>query len=701
MLGGVGVMVGLGRGLLSGLMLFAALFVDAPRVRAGSAPIDAFDSGVAAWSLGEAFGRISSQQFAASAGRDGTGGMQLVYDFGSGPMQGSSTALAGVGVFGFDNFNHLLYTRPVALNLAFHQGISFDFKATGSSVMLFIFLADAQNRISLWGPYGANTDFYTNQPDWYTASLDLSTPCAGGAANLAEIRKVGFVLHGFGQNSGSVTLDNLNALDDFGRIEAAPASFSPNGDAYYDTIGFKVWAPPGAGITLEILDVNQGVAATVVQNYVSGVQPALIRWDGRNGAGVAVADGAYTARATFAGAGSLQGSVGFTVDTSVTYPRVVYQTEPFFPIGLWLEGSPQNAGYTDTAAGAQEYFGRCCADIAAHGFNTITVPNCPPGYYAILLQKAQDHGLKVVLEVIDLVLLVSQQESVSPQTAAAAAQNVFNQVGGWDSLLRYQIRDEPAPSMIANWITVQREMALIDPARPVFSTFLAPESLELLADQSFLAEAVYDIYPHNRGMPAQSMGSFLPALVAFGQAARGYPQWAVLQAFADANFWRYPTAEELRADTYLALSAGAKGIFYFIYQSPGNTADVGGLVGPDFAPRPLFAAATQLAGELDALAPLLLTLRPAGETPAVQGDARAGSFVDALGVKVLIVASHRPDAAITAQVAWDGGTAMRDALTGEMFMAAGGILSVPLAAGAGRVLIGPSGADGEWVRMRD
>ena len=39
------------------------------------------------------------------------------------------------------------------------------------------------------------------------------------------------------------------------------------------------------------------------------------------------------------------------------------------------------------------------ADMAAHGFNTATVPNCPEDLWEPLLASAQEHGIKIVLEV--------------------------------------------------------------------------------------------------------------------------------------------------------------------------------------------------------------------------------------------------------------------------------------------------------------
>jgi hypothetical protein len=312
------------------------------------------------------------------------------------------------------------------------------------------------------------------------------------------------------------------------------------------------------------------------------------------------------------------------------------------------------------------------------------VPNCPEHLWEPLLQSAQEHGIKIALEVGPLVRLVGQEEALNEFQVRDAAQAVYDGIGKYDSLLRYQIRDEPPRELVDNWLLVRRILAAIDPKRPAFSCFCHPDSLALVTDRAPLTEAVVDIYPHHAGTPPQTLGGFLPALETFRTSIRGNEWWAVLQAFGvpQPNSWRYPSAEELNAVTYLSLAAGAKGVFYFIYQYMPEY--LWGMVAADGTPQPVYAPASQLARELQTLAPLLQTLKAADPPETVEGDARAGSFLAGDGRRVLIVASTRPDAPITASVSVQG--VWTDALTDERFAAEDGMLSIPLGLGRGRVL---------------
>jgi hypothetical protein len=360
---------------------------------------------------------------------------------------------------------------------------------------------------------------------------------------------------------------------------------------------------------------------------------------------------------------------------------------PFFPIGVWFEGSPDWGGYPDNPAGAKVYYDRCFADLAAHGFNTATVPNCPETLWETLLQSARDHGIKIVLEIPPLASLVSQPEPLSEPEVRAAVDQVVRKIGRYDSLLRYQIRDEPPPEVMPNWLMVRRALAAADPAHPAFSCFNNPDSLARAVKAGGLADAVFDIYPQGVATPPQSLGGFVPALDAFARAADSISMWAVLQSFAKPGAWRYPSPPELRAMTYLSLAAGAKGVLYFIYQTlPNHPERLEGLIDPEGKPTPMYAPATALAREMGKLAPLLLTLKPVA-CPHFEGDARVGSFVDGKRRRVLIVASTRPDQAVSVRITVRLASAWRDQLTDEVFAPENGVLTVPLALGAGRVLV--------------
>ena len=85
--------------------------------------------------------------------------------------------------------------------------------------------------------------------------------------------------------------------------------------------------------------------------------------------------------------------------------------------------------------------------------------------------------------------------------------------------------------------------------------------------------------------------------------------------------WRTPTVEEIRAQVWVALACGARGIVHFIYQST-TTVDgcgIAGLVDAELNPDgDRLAGIAQINSELTRLAPVLSTLRP-DSAPAADG----------------------------------------------------------------------------------
>jgi len=383
--------------------------------------------------------------------------------------------------------------------------------------------------------------------------------------------------------------------------------------------------------------------------------------------------------------------IGVGLNTGVTAEgaKLEQKTEEFFPIGVWFEGAPGPAEYPADKAGAKKYYDRCFADLAAHGFNCVAVPNCPESLWQTLLESAQENKIKVILEVRPLVELICRDKPLKETEVYKTVKRVVDKIGNYSSLLRYQVRDEPPPEQVQNWLVVRNALEEIDPSRPAFSCFCNPDSLKAATDAAKFSETCFDIYPHYAKVPAQTMGNFIELLYKFKRASRDNAMWAVLQSFAKPEAWRYPSHEELRAVTYLSIAAGAKGIFYFLYQTmPKHSEVLDGLINVDGSPRPLYSTAETLARELGKLAPLLMSLKPAEQTAEISGPARAGSFKDPNGNPVLIVASARPGEGVTVTVSvttLETGS-WKDALTGEVFSAKNGELAIPLAPGAGRVL---------------
>ncbi len=627
--------------------------------------VDNFDAGVGAWSPEMPYGKVDGCRISADAG-----------------------ALRADVDFGADGTNHIIYSKRVSLDLRYADGLAFDVKGTGDNVKVFLFLWDGAGHHVAYGPHGTNTDFRTGYADWHTCRLDLDAdrPAEGGGVDLSDIQRIGFMLNQDGARKGTAWFDNLAAFEGRCKLKLSNNQISPNGDGFRDNTEITAIAPAGTLMDLKVYSSAGKLLSTIVKDYPMDFRHAEFTWNGTR-LMRPLPDGRYILRAEFKGEQTTITKATVALQTVPKLPPIKFAAKPFFPIGVWFEGNPKWGGYPSTVQGAKLYYDRSFADLAAHGFNAVAVPNCPEQLWETLLQSAQKRGIKVVLEIPSLAVLIGPDPLTEGQVYAVA-KKVVSRLSKYDSLLRYQVRDEPPPQAVPNWLLVQRVLAALDPKRPAFSCFCSRDALAAVAGQTTLSEAVFDIYPLGAGAAPQALGGFLGALDAFGEASGANVKWPVLQSFAKPGAWRYPSPEELRAMTYLALTTGAKGMFYFLYQSmPNHPEKLEGLVDARGRPTAMYQPASDLARELKKLSPLLMALGPGRGVYAIEGDVRMGSFTDRLGRPVLIIASTQPGSEVTAKVSAVPDGTWRDQVTGEEFTSTGGALQVPLGPGRGRVLV--------------
>jgi len=77
------------------------------------------------------------------------------------------------------------------------------------------------------------------------------------------------------------------------------------------------------------------------------------------------------------------------------------ESKPFFPLGVWYEGGVGNVRDNVLPVdpkNAASVYDKNFADIAAHGVNVFVIPNSPPEHHQLVLDTAQKHRLKVILE---------------------------------------------------------------------------------------------------------------------------------------------------------------------------------------------------------------------------------------------------------------------------------------------------------------
>ena len=139
--------------------------------------------------------------------------------------------------------------------------------------------------------------------------------------------------------------------------------------------------------------------------------------------------------------------------------------------------------------------------------------------------------------------------------------------------------------------------------------------------------------------------------------------------------------------TYLSLAAGVKGAFFFIHQYMPDY--LHGLTDPlTGQAQPLYETVSQLAKELQTLAPLLLSAKPGAPQGHVMGTVRVGCLQTADGKPLYILANKEPGQPTEATLTSVPGVRYRNALTGEAVEVVEGKLTVKLGAGEGRILVG-------------
>ena len=256
-----------------------------------------------------------------------------------------------------------------------------------------------------------------------------------------------------------------------------------------------------------------------------------------------------------------------------------------FPLGFYGIGGPQELSVLKQA-----------------GFNCFHTYAQDPERLAALAAEAKKLGLKMVAapdRVID-----------SPYAKEAK---------GWPVLAWY-LYDEPEVHKLPPAELGKLDKRVKDWAPGQKTVFVMGEGVSAFTYSGAADALMVDWYPVPH-LPLGSVGEQV-ALVKAGAAImdperKDKPVWAVLQAFDWINYPQrrkervggFPTFEQVRYMTYLALARGAEGIFYFTYN------------GSDGVPLPSrperWGIYQRLAAELNALRPVLEKGKPGALPPGL------------------------------------------------------------------------------------
>lgn len=329
----------------------------------------------------------------------------------------------------------------------------------------------------------------------------------------------------------------------------------------------------------------------------------------------------------------------------------VHADPKFFPLGLWYEGGVGDARDNVIPADpvkAAAVYEKNFADIAAHGINLIVVPNSPPEHHKVVLEAAQKHKLKVILELgLDggpFGHMIRGQKKMDDAEIQYTLDHTLAPIKDHPALLRVQLLDEPTGDAFGRYGHIAEAVRNYSPGLLPFCCLTGNSDGGKFLEASKGDVVAYDAYPFG---PATTVGDAEP-LRGFANLAGQFTQWAdehkadawgVVQCHAITGGLRFPTPAEMRAMTWSSLAMGNKGVFWFLYQSESVGKDVmmDGLVDRQFKSRPLWDEVAKLAEQLAPLTPVLARLRDSKEMKTADPMLLARSLVDGQGHGYTIV----------------------------------------------------------------
>jgi len=424
--------------------------------------------------------------------------------------------------------------------------------------------------------------------------------------------------------------------------------------------------------------------------------------------------------------------------SSATPPDDEPASQGIFPIGVYFvrgqkpiydEGS--NTDFRADPEQARADYAREFGDLAAEGFNVAVMSVDPIAFgdryrevLSALLDEAQKNGIKLILPLGHVQGLLGElrDELSDADLYQAAAQDYLEYFKNSPAVLGYVVFDEPVPEgepgpdgQVVKPEQLGKARSFIEAAHPgayALSSWADVNNMATL--QAGMASRVLymDVYPlaedkaigdfsdaWPRGNPDDGSfagGADQPTYYEYldmsREAVPGVPQWVIVQAFEPIppehpHYWRMPEPAELRHEVMAALAHGAKGIFYFLYQSESW---VHGLRDAGYQPTPLLEEAARVNAKVQKMGPTLLKIaRNDAFRPQVSSgegfgytDTGGGRYVFVLNTDVL----HAVDVTVTLPAAWSGAGAAVDVAGDESFTVRDGSLTVNVAPGDARLL---------------
>lgn len=427
-----------------------------------------------------------------------------------------------------------------------------------------------------------------------------------------------------------VDVDNLRTTRSLlPRLEARPEVIYAlkAGGAQPAEIEYEL--PEDALVRLDVLDESSRMKKRLVDRQNQQAGEHQLSWDGSG-----LPDGVYTlSLIAESDSGSFRRDVPIAINRRHPWAPRRGQLDRFFPTGVWYFWE-SNATYInqqmDDERAVRAYYEQTLQQLADHNVNLVVANWTPPQHRKMMLDIADRLGIRVIVHLSEINSAITGTAHDRARMFDVAREAV-EQVGRHPAAVGYYIIDEPSntPEMAGRIRLARVALEAIDPERPAFSCLLG--SYEKLLETVDYRVLVIDLYPVGPNWNGDWSGYI--AGLQRGQANAGdRPLWVILQAFGKPGSWKVPEPEEIRAQVWMALAHGAKGIIYFIYQSTTGIQGewLQGMVDMDLnVPDGRLAEAGRLNSDIQILAPVLMRLKPTSfDVPDLPEGVLAKPFTD-------------------------------------------------------------------------
>jgi len=270
----------------------------------------------------------------------------------------------------------------------------------------------------------------------------------------------------------------------------------------------------------------------------------------------------------------------------------------FFPIGVWSIRGDFRAvdDFLFNVETAAKFHHTSFKNLHDQGFNAAYLSYDPIiNTLDTILDIAEMYDMKVVANMRHLFYLIGESNNTTitdSDIIQALKSDSIELLKNSPATLGYYLYDEPLKGWIdfdvlGNVKNIMKDMTSDNPL-PILSTWNNEPQMSYIDSYLNLDVLMMDAYPFEDGDDIGDISQFMPsAFVTDPMPYSDYintvrenhcdsdnrPMWVVIQSFGDietpenGGYWRQVYPKEIRLQVYLSIMQGAKGIWYFLYES--------------------------------------------------------------------------------------------------------------------------------------